>query len=97
MFVFLTPKPIAALRLGEEISGLTAGSGRDGAGEADRRNEGDEPKDDRRLLPVNVGGSIGRGVVSGVPGFDGAGEAIARLFELAFDGLCADSLAVEAL
>lgn len=70
---------MAALRLGEEISGRTAGSGSEGAGEADRRNEGDEPKDDR-LLDAMIGGSIGRGVVRGVPGLEGAGEAMAKLF-----------------
>lgn len=83
-FVFLTANPIAAFRLGEEISGLTAGRGSEGAGDADRRNEGEDPNDDRRLEVIR-GGSIGRGVVSGVPGFDGAGEAMARVLALAFD------------
>jgi hypothetical protein len=82
MLVFRTANPIAAFKLGDEISGLTAGRGRDGAGEADRRKEGDEPKDDRRL-EVMAGGSIGNGVVSGVPGFEGAGEAMARVLALA--------------
>ena len=49
MLVFRTARPIAALRLGDDISGLTAGSGKDGAGEADLLNDGDEPKEDRRL------------------------------------------------
>lgn len=70
---------MAALRLGEEISGRTAGKGREGAGEADRRNEGDEPNDERRLDAM-MGGSIGRGVARGVPGLEGAGEAMAKLF-----------------
>ena len=57
--------------------GLTAGNGRLGAGEADLRNDGEEPKDER-LLCVRAGGSIGIAVVAGVPGVDGAGEAIAK-------------------
>ena len=85
--MFLTARPIAALRLGDEISGLTAGNGSDGAGEADRRNDGDEPKDDRRL-EASSGGSMGSGVVKGVPGFDGAGEAMARLLLLALEARC---------
>jgi hypothetical protein len=84
MFVFLTPRPIAALRLGDEISGRTAGKGNEGAGDAERLNEGDEPNDDLRL-PDMTGGSIGKGVVKGVPGFEGAGEAIAKPDALAFD------------
>jgi hypothetical protein len=87
MFVFLTARPIAALRLGDEISGLTAGRGNDGAGDADLRNDGDEPNDDRRL-DVSKGGSIGRGVVSGVPGLEGAGDAMARLLALALEVRC---------
>jgi hypothetical protein len=67
---------MAAFKLGDEISGRTAGRGKE-AGEADLRNDGDEPNDDRRL--ESTGGSIGRGVVRGVPGFEGAGDAIARL------------------
>ena len=77
---------MAALRLGEDISGLTAGNGNDGAGDADLRKDGEDPKDDRRLEPI-AGGSMGRGVVRGVPGFDGAGEAIARPLVLVLDGL----------
>jgi len=86
MFVFRTANPMAALRLGEDISGLTAGNGNDGAGEADLRKDGEDPNDDLRLEPM-AGGSIGRGVVSGVPGFDGAGEAIASPLALALDAL----------
>lgn len=55
--------------------GFTAGNGRDGAGEADRRIDGDDPKDERRLCDTG-GGSIGSVIVLGVPGVDGAGEAI---------------------
>lgn len=76
MFVFRTARPIAAFRLGEEISGRTAGNGSDGAGDADLRTAGDDPNDER-LLDIVSGGSIGRGVVMGVPGLEGAGEAIA--------------------
>jgi hypothetical protein len=85
MLVFFTPKPIAAFKLGEEISGRIAGSGSEGpvAGDADRRNDGDDPNDDRRLCE-NAGGSIGSGVVRGVPGFEGAGDTIAS-FSLAFE------------
>jgi hypothetical protein len=88
MLVLRTAKPIAALRLGEEISGRIAGSGNDGAGDADRLNDGDEPKDERRLWVIAGGGSMGSGVVSGVPGLDGAGEAIGALLALALDALC---------
>lgn len=56
---------------------MTAGRGIDGAGEADRRIDGDEPKDDRRLCDVG-GGFIGRASDWGVPGADGTGEPIAR-------------------
>jgi len=75
---------MAAFKLGDDISGRTAGSGRDGAGDAERRNEGEEPNDDRRLDWM-AGGSIGSGVVRGVPGLEGAGDPIARLFALAFE------------
>jgi hypothetical protein len=85
MFVFLTAIPIAALRLGDEISGRIAGSGSDGAGDADLRKDGDEPKEERRLDNAGGGGSIGRGVVRGVPGFEGAGEAMAALVVLELD------------
>lgn len=40
-------------KLGE--LGMTAGKGIDGAGEADRRMEGDEPNDERRLCDVGGG------------------------------------------
>jgi len=82
---------MAAFRLGEEISGRTAGKGKDcdGAGEAERRIAGDawEPKDERLLETVG-GGSMGRGVVMGVPGLEGAGEAIARPLALAEEARC---------
>ena len=74
MLEFLIPRvPI----LGDGTSsGLTAGSGNDGAGDADRRMDGEEPNDDRRLCDTG-GGSIGRFEARGVPGVDGAGEVIA--------------------
>ena len=78
---------MAAFRLGDEISARTAGKGREGAGEADRLKEGEDPKEDL-LLPETIGGSIGRGVVRGVPGFEGAGDAIVIPATLAFDALC---------
>ena len=51
---------------------MTAGRGIDGAGETDRRIEGDDPKEDRRLCDVG-GGFIGRASDCGVPGADGTG------------------------
>ena len=87
MLAFRTDRPIAALRLGEEISGLTAGRGNDGAGEADLRKDGDEPKDDSRLERAG-GGSMGIGIVNGVPGFEGAGEAIAAPLVLEAEARC---------
>lgn len=63
--------------LGDETSmGFTAGNGRDGAGDAERRIEGDEPNEERRLWDTG-GGSIGRLEAIGVPGVEGAGDAIA--------------------
>lgn len=70
---FLTPSPAT---LGE-FDGITAGKGIDGAGETDRRTEGDEPKDERRLCEVG-GGFMGRAKELGVPGADGTGEPIAN-------------------
>ena len=79
---------MAAFRLGEEISGRTAGRGKEGAGDADLRKDGDDPNDDRRLERAG-GGSIGSGVVRGVPGLEGAGEAMAALLLLAVEARCA--------
>jgi hypothetical protein len=84
MFVFFTPRPIAALRLGDEISGRTAGRGNEGAGDAERLNDGEDPNDDLRL-PDTAGGSMGNGVVKGVPGLEGAGEAMVKPEALAFE------------
>ena len=52
---------------------MTAGNGRDGAGEAERRTDGEVPKDDRRLRDVG-GGFMGSARLCGVPGIDGTGE-----------------------
>lgn len=49
----------------------------DGAGDADRRIEGDDPNDDRRLCEM-TGGFIGRASEVGVPGMDGAGDPGAK-------------------
>jgi hypothetical protein len=57
--------------------GITAGSGSEGAGDAERRIDGDEPNDDRRLWLITLGGFIGKVSVVGVPGADGPGEPIA--------------------
>jgi len=75
---------MAALRLGDEISGRTAGKGNEGAGDAERRNEGEDPNDDLRL-PDTAGGSMGNGVVNGVPGLEGAGEVMVRPEVLALE------------
>ena len=73
MLAFLTPKELGPNGLGELSIGLTAGNGIDGAGDADRRIEADEPKDERRLWEI-AGGFIGSANEVGVPGIDGAGE-----------------------
>lgn len=61
-------------KLGELAVGITAGSGNDGAGETERRIEGDEPNDDRRLCDVGAGGFMGNAKLCGVPGTDCNGE-----------------------
>ena len=70
-----TPVVPILLILGE--LGITAGSGMDGAGEAERRIEGEDPKDDRRLCEVGGGCMFGKASDCGVPGIDGTGEPIA--------------------
>ena len=74
MLAFFIPKP--AYGLGEFSIGRTAGSGMDGAGDADLLIDGDEPKEERRLCDI-AGGFIGKAKDIGVPGIegDGAGEA----------------------
>lgn len=57
--------------------GMTAGRGMDGAGEAERRIEGEEPNDERRLCEVGGGCIVGRASDCGVPGIEGTGEPIA--------------------
>jgi hypothetical protein len=48
MLAFFTASPPRTL--GDETSrGFTAGNGNDGAGDAERRIDGDEPNEERRL------------------------------------------------
>jgi hypothetical protein len=61
--------------LGEKSIGFTAGSGSAGDGDVDRRRDGEELKELRRLA-VSIGGFIGSENDVGVPGVDGAGDAI---------------------
>lgn len=62
------------LMLGE--FGMTAGRGIDGAGEADRRMDGEDmaPKEERRLCEVGGGCMAGKANDCGVPGIEGTGE-----------------------
>lgn len=61
-----------------EADGMTAGRGIDGAGEHDRRFEGEAlPKEDLLLCDVGGGGFIGRAREAGVPGAEGAGDPAA--------------------
>lgn len=60
--------------------GITAGSGNEGAGDADRRDE----KEDRRLWLTTLGGFMGRGNEVGVPGADGTGDPM-EVFESTTD------------
>jgi len=59
--------------------GMTAGRGMEGAGEAERRMDGDEPKDERRLWDVGGGCIVGSASDCGVPGIEGTGDPTARL------------------
>ena len=72
MFVFRTPRPCT---FGEKSIDFTAGSGRAGDGEVERRRDGDELKELRRLA-VSIGGFIGSEKEVGVPGVDGAGDCM---------------------
>lgn len=74
MLAFLTPKLLVKYGFGEFSMGLTAGKGIEGAGDAERRIDGDEPKDERRLCEI-TGGFMGNAREAGVPGIDGAGDA----------------------
>ena len=60
--------------------GMTAGSGMDGAGEAERPRipEVVEPNDDLRLWLIVLGGFIGSACVVGVLGSDGLGDSALR-------------------
>ena len=74
-FAFLDPKLMVLPKgFGECSIGLTAGKGIDGAGDADLRIEGDDPKDERLLCEI-AGGFIGSAREVGVPGMEGAGDA----------------------
>lgn len=74
MLEFLTPIP--GRRLGDCASnGLTAGNGIEEAGDAERRIDGEEPKEDRRLCDTG-GGSMGKFDVNGVPGDEGIGDVV---------------------
>lgn len=75
MGAFLTPVVPILPMLGE--FGMTAGRGIDGAGEAERRIDGEEPNDVRRLCDVGGACIVGRASDCGVPGIDGTGEPTA--------------------
>lgn len=70
---FLTPVEYG---LGEASIGITAGSGIEGAGEAERRIAGEDPNEDLRLWLTALGGFIGSAIVVGVPGAEGAGDPV---------------------
>lgn len=70
---FFTPMLPIRYGLGDFSIGRTAGKGIDGAGDADRRTEGEEPNDERRLCEIS-GGFIGSASDVGVPGIEGAGD-----------------------
>lgn len=55
---------------------MTAGNGIDGAGDADRRMDGDDmaPNEERRLCEVGGGCIAGNAKDCGVPGIEGTGE-----------------------
>ena len=66
------PRPLDGLG---DADDMTAGSGIEGAGEAERRTDGDAfPNEDRLLCDVGGGGFIGKASEAGVPGADGAGD-----------------------
>lgn len=91
MLAFLTPSP-TLYGLGDASIGMTAGRGRDGAGETDRRMDiaGEAaPKEDLRLWLIVLGGFIGKARDVGVPGQEGTGDPIA--FEVGSAANCARS------
>jgi hypothetical protein len=78
ILAFRTPR--LAYGFGEASIGITAGSGRDGAGETDRRIDtaGEAaPKEDLLLWLIVLGGFIGNAEEVGVPGHEGVGDPIA--------------------
>ena len=77
MLAFLTP--MLKNGFGDSI-GITAGKGREGAGEADRLIDiagEDAPKEDLLLWLITLGGFMGRAKDMGVPGHEGAGDPMA--------------------
>lgn len=58
--------------LGDASIGITAGSGREGAGDTERRER--EENEDRRLWLTALVGFMGTGNEVGVPGADGTGD-----------------------
>lgn len=85
MGAFLTPVVPMLPMLGE--FGITAGKGIEGAGEAERRIDGEEPNDVRRLCDVGGACMVGRASDCGVPGIDGTGEPAANGESPTSDGL----------
>lgn len=79
------------LKLGE--FGMTAGRGMDGAGDAERRIDGDDiaPKEERRLCDVGGGCMAGKAKDCGVPGIDGTGEPTLRAESAANEALAPKS------
>lgn len=77
MLAFLIPK--LAYGFGEASMGITAGRGREGAGETDLRIDiaGEAaPKEDLLLWLMVLGGFIGKAEDVGVPGHEGVGDPI---------------------
>lgn len=60
---------------GDASIGITAGSGMEGAGEAERLEE----NDDLREWLITLGGFIGSAIDVGVPGAEGIGEPMLML------------------
>lgn len=77
MGAFRTPIVPIPPMLGE--FGMTAGKGIDGAGEAERRMDGEDPNEVRRLCDVGGACIEGRTSDCGVPGIDGTGEPVAKV------------------
>lgn len=74
---------LVGIGFGDASMGITAGSGIDGAGLTDRR---DDENDDRRLWLMMLGGFMGSAMDVGVPGADGTGDPTGLLVLLAMPG-----------